>query len=111
MSFGSNPGDPLPYAEATGNAPSDGGSDAESAPAPAVSAPGAVAPCVQCTITSETIMTQPADRARLNIGVGERVRLTFSLGNANWTITQATAGCPVRRGQPSCSRRQEWRSP
>jgi hypothetical protein len=87
MSFGSNPGDPLPYAEATGQAPADGGSDPESAPPPAVSAPGAVSPCVQCTIASETVMTQPDDRARRNIGVGERVRLTFSLGNANWTIT------------------------
>jgi hypothetical protein len=44
--------------------------------------------CVQCEITSETVMTQPPDRARRNIGVGERVRLTFSLGEANWEVTR-----------------------
>jgi hypothetical protein len=31
-------------------------------------------------------MTQPPNRARLDIGVGERVRVTFSLGEANWTL-------------------------
>ncbi len=31
-------------------------------------------------------MTQPPDRARRDIGVGERVRVTFSLGEANWTL-------------------------
>lgn len=32
-------------------------------------------------------MSQPADRARRVLGVGERVRLTFSLGNAAWNVT------------------------
>lgn len=89
MSFGSQPGDPLPWAEATGNASPDdpGSADAGGASnsTPAVSAPGAVAPCVQCEITSLTVMTEPADRTRTDIGVGERVTLTFSLGNATWT--------------------------
>jgi len=31
-------------------------------------------------------MTQPSDRARTTIGVGERVRITFSLGEADWTL-------------------------
>src|SRR5437016_4289373 len=95
MSFGSNPADPSPWAEATGHAPvgdeSSGGPEPESPPpgapppvATAVCAPGSAAPCVTCQITSETAMTEPADRARRNLGVGERVKLTFSLGNANW---------------------------
>lgn len=99
MSFGSRrPSDPLPWAEATGHrVPSDeagGGGEAEpgtgsaapsAPPGPGVCAPGGAAPCVTCEITSETVMAQPADRARRIVGVGERVRLTFSLGNANWT--------------------------
>ena len=99
MGLFSQPSDPSPQAEATGPAPAQGEPEAEpDAPAPAppapapapqpeVCGPDAVGPCLECEITSETVMTQPADRARRDIGVGERVRLTFSLGNANWRIT------------------------
>jgi hypothetical protein len=91
---GGNPSDPLPWAEATGHTPPpEEGAESVAAdplpptPAPAVCGPDVVAPCVVCKITSETIMTQPLDRARTDIGVGERVTLTFSLGNATWTAS------------------------
>jgi hypothetical protein len=82
MGFGSQPGDPLPWAEATGHEPMDDESDGSSPPA--VCEPGSSSPCVHCEITSETVMPEPADRSRTTIGVGERVSLTFSLGNATW---------------------------
>ncbi len=40
-----------------------------------------------CTITSETVATSPADRARKRIAVGEEVKLTVSPGPATWAIT------------------------
>lgn len=40
-------------------------------------------------ITSETYATVPADRTRLTIGVGEQVKLTFSEGDAHWSISGA----------------------
>lgn len=42
------------------------------------------------TLTSETIATQPADRTRTDIGVGEDVILTHSPGNAIWRTTAGT---------------------
>lgn len=42
--------------------------------------------CRDCAVTSETIATSPADRARTRIGVGEEVRLTTNKGPATWTI-------------------------
>lgn len=42
--------------------------------------------CKTCSITSQTVATQPADRTRKRIGVGEEVKLTFSLGVAHWTV-------------------------
>ncbi|MDD5295538.1 MAG: hypothetical protein PHU46_01390 [Rhodocyclaceae bacterium] len=42
-------------------------------------------PCAGATITSQTVMTQPPNRARTRLGVGERVRVTYSLGAATWT--------------------------
>ena len=45
-------------------------------------------PCpAGCTITSQTIATSPANRARLRIGVGEEVTLTVTPGPATWAIT------------------------
>jgi hypothetical protein len=38
------------------------------------------------TITSETVVTSPKDRARLRIAVGEEVRLTVTPGPAAWAI-------------------------
>jgi hypothetical protein len=45
-------------------------------------------PCPpSCTITSQTVATIPSNRERKIIGVGEKVVLTFSLGEAFWTTT------------------------
>lgn len=85
------PNDPAPPAAQPATepaAPGASGSGPETpgaSPAP-ITPPEPVAPCVTCEITSETVMTQPPDRARTDIGVGERVRVTFSLGEANWTL-------------------------
>ena len=42
---------------------------------------------INCTIVSQTVATQPSDRARTKIGVGEEVTCTFSLGNATWSLS------------------------
>jgi hypothetical protein len=49
---------------------------------------GAVAPCPcdNAKIISETIATIPGNRARTRLGVGERTKLTYSLGSAAWTL-------------------------
>lgn len=47
-------------------------------------------PCAGARITSETVATSPANRARTKVGVGEEVTLTYSLGSATWTITSGT---------------------
>jgi len=44
-------------------------------------------PTPTATITSQTVAKVPADRTRLTVGVGEQVRLTFSGGSANWSIS------------------------
>jgi hypothetical protein len=46
-----------------------------------------VAPCRACTITSQTVATSPANRARTRIGVGEEVDLTVDPAPATWAIT------------------------
>lgn len=51
------------------------------------SSSSAIQPCAQCAITSETVATSPADRARTRIGVGEEVKLTVNPGPATWAIT------------------------
>ncbi len=43
-----------------------------------------------CTLTSKTIATSPADRARTKIGVGEEVELTVKGNPATWAITSGT---------------------
>jgi hypothetical protein len=43
-----------------------------------------------CTITSETVATIPANRDRKMVGVGEKVKLTFSPGSASWTTSRGT---------------------
>lgn len=47
-------------------------------------------PCADARITSETVATSPANRARTKVGVGEEVTLTYSLGSATWTITSGS---------------------
>jgi hypothetical protein len=57
-----------------------GGSD------PGGSTGGGTRNCTTCTITSQTAVTVPADRARTTIGVGEDVYLTCSEGGVTWTV-------------------------
>lgn len=45
-------------------------------------------PCAKAKITSKTFATAPANRARTKLGVGEEVKLTFSLGKADWTASK-----------------------
>lgn len=47
-------------------------------------------PCADARITSQTVATSPANRARTKIGVGEEVGLTYSKGSAAWSITSGT---------------------
>jgi hypothetical protein len=54
-----------------------------------------------CTLTSETVATQPSNRGRTKIGVGEQVDLTVSGGSATWSLSgggklSATSGASVR---------------
>jgi hypothetical protein len=57
-------------------------------------------------VTSETVMEEPEDRARTRIGVGERVRATYSLGAAEWEISgegqlSSTSGATVTFTAPA----------
>jgi len=47
----------------------------------------AVTPCPNCNITSQTAVSVPSNRARTDLGVGESVDVTFSLGAATWTFS------------------------
>jgi hypothetical protein len=60
-----------------------------SGPNPTGSSGGASQPCTACTITSQTVVTVPADRTRTTVGVGEEVNLTCSDGGVNWTVSGA----------------------
>jgi hypothetical protein len=82
----SSGGAPVPFANIVNNpgtpsvqpltqAPQPGGAPLQPTPSPSPSA----------SITSETVATEPADRSRLDLGVGEPVRLTFSGNSAHWT--------------------------
>ena len=54
--------------------------------------------CTACTITSQTVATSPANRARTRIGVGEEVTLTVNPGPATWAITSGTGSLNPSRG-------------
>ena len=43
-------------------------------------------PLQQCTITTQTEHTQPPDRSRKKIGVGERVTLSVDPSPATWSV-------------------------
>ncbi|HEX8615120.1 MAG TPA: hypothetical protein VF800_27875 [Telluria sp.] len=47
-------------------------------------------PCAKAKIASQTLARLPADRARTKVGVGERIKLKYSLGNAAWTTSGGT---------------------
>ena len=127
----SDPQDPAPAAPGAGAPPSTpaptganggalalppggGGGGGGSGPAPpaatppAAAGPGAVAPCpcASAEVTSEMVMAEPPDRARTRMAVGERVRVTYSLGAAEWTQAgdgdlSSTSGATVTLTAPS----------
>lgn len=47
-------------------------------------------PCTRAAIVIEALARLPANRARTTIGVGERIKLTYSLGSAAWTTSGGT---------------------
>ena len=80
-------------------------------PSPPNAGPGAATPaasptqhCQSCNITSQTIATSPANRARTKIGVGEEVDLTVSPGPATWTITSGSGTITPSSGSNSTVR-------
>jgi len=50
----------------------------------------AASPCTAAKITVETVAMLPTDRTRTTVGVGEKVKLTYSLGSATWTVSKGT---------------------
>jgi hypothetical protein len=90
--------------QVSGSAPVTSAPPTNPSSAPASSS-GSSTPCVTCTITTETVATQPANRARTTIGVGEEVRCTFSLGSATWSKSgsgtlSATSGSSISYTAP-----------
>jgi len=54
-----------------------------------------------CTLTSQTVATSPADRARTKIGVGEEVNITVAGNPATWAITGGTGRLSPNTGTHS----------
>ncbi len=54
--------------------------------------------CTSCTISSQTVATSPANRARKRIAVGEEVKLTVTPGPASWSITSGAGTLNPSRG-------------
>ncbi len=93
---------PVPFANIVNNpgtssvqpltqGPQAGGPGPSPAPSPS--------PSPSATITSETYATEPADRSRKTIGVGEPVKLTFSGEDANWTISGGAGKLDTKSGK------------
>ncbi len=49
--------------------------------------PPTPSPTPSASITSQTVVTAPEDRSRTTIGVAEQVSLTFSGGDAKWSLS------------------------
>jgi len=73
-------------------------SNPDSGSKPAAKGGSGDAGCPGCTITSKTVATSPANRARTRIGVGEEVELTVNPGPATWKITSGGGGLSPKRG-------------
>jgi peptidoglycan hydrolase-like protein with peptidoglycan-binding domain len=85
---GPAPAPPAPAPAPPGPAPAPPGpAPAPPGPAPAPPGPAPAPPAPAETITSETVVADPAPRTRTKIGVGERVNLTHAPGAAAWTRT------------------------
>jgi hypothetical protein len=93
---------PVPFANVVNNpgtssvqpltqGPQGGGPGPSPGPSPS--------PTPSASITSETYATEPADRSRLTIGVGEPVKLTFSGADANWTISGGAGKLDSKTGK------------
>lgn len=81
----------------------------ERTPPPSQSGAGTCSPgstatgcvCASAAVTSQTVATSPANRARTRLGVGEEVDLTYSLGSASWTKTGAAGTLSPTSGAQS----------
>ena len=78
-------GAPVPFSNVVNNPGTDSVQPLTQAPQPNGSPVPTPSPTPSATITSETVATQPANRARLDLGVAEPVTLTFSGASAHWT--------------------------
>ena len=99
-----NSGAPVPFSNIVNNpgtssvqpltqSPQPGGPQPIPTPAPS--------PTPKPTITSQTFATQPSNRSRLTVGVGEQVKLTFSGSSANWSISSSGDGTVTPSGKTS----------
>ena len=73
-------------------------SNPDSGSKPAAKGGSSTSGCTACTITSKTVKTSPANRARTRIGVGEEVVLTVNPGPATWTRTSGGGSLSPSRG-------------
>jgi len=69
-------------------------SDPESGSNPTSDTDAASTNCTECTITSQTTASVPADRTRTTVGVGEEVTLTVDPAPATWTVSGAGSVSP-----------------
>ena len=86
ISLASSGGAPVPFANIVNNPGTPSVQPLTQQPQPGTPGPSP-SPTPKVTITSQTVATSPADRSRLTVGVGEQVKLTFSGGSANWSIS------------------------
>jgi len=93
-----NPGAPVPFGNIVNNPgtssvqPLTQSPQGEGTPGPS--------PSPTVFITSQTTATEPADRSRRTVGVNEPVHLTFSGGDADWSISE-TGGTVSTPGKTS----------
>lgn len=86
----SNGGAPVPFANIVNNPGSSSVQPLTQQPQPGGPGPNpgpSPSPTSTASITSQTVATTPSNRSRLTVGVGEQVKLTFSGGSANWSIS------------------------
>ena len=86
ISLVSSGGAPVPFANIVNNPGTPSVQPLTQQPQPGTPGPSP-SPTPTASITSQTVATSPANRSRLTVGVGEQVRLTFSGGSANWSIS------------------------
>lgn len=88
VAAGSGAGAPVPFSNIVNNPGTSSVQPLTQFPQPGNPQPGpSPSATPRATITSETVATRPSDRTRLVVGVGEKVKLTFSEGSADWSIS------------------------